>query len=61
MMNENNTNNRYYKRFSLGQRYLHGVVMGTFVGLAFTGMVLRFSHTTWAPALRMVRLRSAAG
>ena len=50
MMNENNTNNRYYKRFSLGQRYLHGVVMGTFVGLAFTGMVLRFSHTTWAPA-----------
>ncbi|MGO9591019.1 MAG: formate dehydrogenase subunit gamma [Candidatus Acidiferrales bacterium] len=51
MMNENNTSNRYYTRFSLGQRYLHGVIMSTFVGLAFTGMVLRFSHTTWAPAV----------
>jgi len=49
-MDENNTSNRYYTRFSLGQRYLHGVIMGTFVGLACTGMVLRFSHTTWAPA-----------
>jgi len=50
-MNENNSSNRYYRRFSLGQRYLHGVIMSTFVGLAFTGMVLRFSHTTWAPAV----------
>jgi cytochrome b subunit of formate dehydrogenase len=49
MMNENNISNRYYQRFSLGQRYLHGVIMGTFVILAFTGMVLRFSHAAWAP------------
>jgi len=38
----------YYTRFSLGQRYLHGVVMTTFLGLALTGMVLRFSRSGWA-------------
>ncbi|HEX4077142.1 MAG TPA: hypothetical protein VHX49_17210 [Candidatus Acidoferrales bacterium] len=50
MMDENSTSSRYYTRFSLGQRYLHGVIMGTFVILAFTGMILRFSHAGWAPA-----------
>jgi len=50
-MNQNNTNDRYYTRFSLGQRYLHGVLMATFIGLALTGMTLRFSHTVWAAAL----------
>jgi cytochrome b subunit of formate dehydrogenase len=38
----------YYSRFTLGQRYLHGVIMVTFIGLACTGMVLRFSHSNWA-------------
>lgn len=38
----------YYSRFSLGQRYLHGVIMATFIGLALTGMTLRFSHSAWA-------------
>ncbi len=38
----------YYFRFSLGQRYLHGLVIVTFLGLAGTGMTLRFGDTLWA-------------
>jgi cytochrome b subunit of formate dehydrogenase len=44
----------YLSRFTLGQRYLHGVIMGTFIGLAFTGMVLRFSHSGWAHSLAII-------
>jgi cytochrome b subunit of formate dehydrogenase len=39
---------RYQLRFSLGQRYLHGVLLTSFLGLALTGLPLRFSHTVWA-------------
>jgi len=39
---------RYYSRFSLPQRYLHGVLAVTFLGLAMTGLPLRFSSTQWA-------------
>ncbi|MGB8476527.1 MAG: cytochrome b/b6 domain-containing protein [Candidatus Acidiferrum sp.] len=49
-MNQSDASTRYYSRFSVGQRYLHGLVMATFLGLAFTGMILRFSHTGWAGA-----------
>ena len=49
-MNQSNVS-PYYGRFTLGQRYLHGVVMATFIGLALTGMTLRFSHAAWAYAL----------
>lgn len=42
---------RYFHRFTLGQRYLHGIVMVTFLGLALTGLPLRFSNTTWALGL----------
>jgi len=38
----------YFRRFSTGQRYLHAVIFTTFLGLALTGMTLRFSHTDWA-------------
>ena len=38
---------RYYSRFSLAQRYLHGVLAATFLGLAMTGLPLRFSSTPW--------------
>lgn len=38
----------YYRRFSAGQRYLHATIFTTFLGLALTGMTLRFSHTSWA-------------
>lgn len=50
MTDQNNASARHYTRFSLGQRYLHGVVMATFLGLALTGMILRFSHAAWAEA-----------
>jgi cytochrome b subunit of formate dehydrogenase len=36
---------RYYMRFSVPQRYLHGILAITFVGLALTGLPLRFSNT----------------
>ena len=42
---------RYYVRFSLPQRYLHAIIGITFLGLAFTGLPLRFSHAPWATAV----------
>jgi cytochrome b subunit of formate dehydrogenase len=39
---------RYFFRFTLGQRYLHGLLMATFLGLAATGLPLRFSAAPWA-------------
>jgi cytochrome b subunit of formate dehydrogenase len=45
---------RYYSRFSLAQRYLHGFLAVTFLGLAMTGLTLRFSHASWAAGLAHV-------
>jgi cytochrome b subunit of formate dehydrogenase len=42
---------RYFIRFSLPQRYLHGILAATFLGLAFTGLPLRFSTASWAVAI----------
>jgi len=53
---ENNDSERYYFRFTLGQRYLHGLLITTFLALACTGMTLRFSETLWAK-----RFAEAAG
>ncbi|HVB34829.1 MAG TPA: cytochrome b/b6 domain-containing protein [Patescibacteria group bacterium] len=39
---------RYHLRFTLAQRYLHAVIFSTFIGLALTGLPLRFSHAVWA-------------
>lgn len=39
---------RYFLRFTLGQRYLHAVLFSTFLGLAATGLPLRFSSALWA-------------
>ena len=47
-MNADKPATAYYFRFSLGQRYLHGLVIVTFLGLAASGMPLRFSDTLWA-------------
>jgi len=47
-INAGNSVTQYYRRFSSGQRYLHATIMATFLGLALTGMVLRFSHARWA-------------
>jgi cytochrome b subunit of formate dehydrogenase len=46
-----NAKERYYTRFSLAQRYLHWALAGTFLGLAFTGMTLRFSTAPWMQSL----------
>jgi cytochrome b subunit of formate dehydrogenase len=39
---------RYFVRFTLAQRYLHGVLFTTFLGLAATGLPIRFSESAWA-------------
>ena len=39
---------RYYYRFSPGKRLLHGILFSTFLGLALTGLTLRFSYADWA-------------
>ncbi len=39
---------RYFMRFTREQRYLHAVLFTTFLGLAATGMCLRFSDSVWA-------------
>ena len=42
------TSQKYYFRFRLYHRLLHGLLMGSFLGLAATGMPLRFNHASWA-------------
>lgn len=39
---------RWFLRFTLAQRYLHGTLFTTFLGLAATGLMLRFSGSVWA-------------
>ena len=43
---------RYYSRFSRPQRYLHGFLAVTFLGLAMTGLTRRFSSAAWPPTWR---------
>ena len=45
------TKTRFYIRFSLTQRYLHWALAGTFLGLAFTGLQLRFSTLPWIQSI----------
>ena len=42
---------RYFLRFTRAQRYLHAVLFTTFLGLAATGLPLRFSESIWARGL----------
>ena len=42
---------RYYTRFTAPQRFLHGFLAVTFLGLAMSGLPLRFSSAPWAMAL----------
>jgi len=42
---------RYFVRFTRAQRYLHAVLFTTFLGLAATGLPLRFSQSIWARGL----------
>jgi hypothetical protein len=39
---------QYYFRLNLFHRILHGVLMTSFLGLAATGMPLRFNQAAWA-------------
>ena len=39
---------RFFTRFTRGQRYLHACLFSTFLGLAATGLPLRFSESPWA-------------
>lgn len=42
---------RYFVRFTRAQRTLHAVLFTTFLGLAATGLPLRFSESIWARRL----------
>src|SRR5215472_8439187 len=50
------TSGRYFVRFTRAQRAMHAVLFTTFLGLAATGLPLRFSESIWAR-----RLASAVG
>jgi len=39
---------RHFMRFTRGQRYLHATLFTSFLGLAATGLPLRFSDSFWA-------------
>jgi cytochrome b subunit of formate dehydrogenase len=41
----------HYRRFGRTERLLHGFLMFSFLGLAFTGLPLLFSHQAWAATL----------
>lgn len=49
-MSQNESSTRYYRRFTPSQRFLHGVLFSAFLGLALTGLPLRFSQSGWAEA-----------
>jgi len=42
---------RFFVRFTREQRYMHAVLFTTFLGLAGTGLPLRFSDSIWARGL----------
>ncbi len=46
-----NAGGRFFTRFTRGQRYMHAVLFTTFLGLAGTGLPLRFSESIWARGL----------
>ena len=45
------TGGRWFMRFTRAQRYMHAVLFSTFLGLAGTGLPLRFSESVWARGL----------
>jgi cytochrome b subunit of formate dehydrogenase len=45
---------RFFVRFTREQRYLHATLFSTFLGLAGTGLPLRFSESVWARGLAKV-------
>lgn len=53
-MNQQAAAANYHVRFTLRQRYLHAILFTTFLGLALTGMPLRFSGAAWAERLAKI-------
>jgi cytochrome b subunit of formate dehydrogenase len=45
---EHKAEGRFFLRFTRAQRYMHAVLFSTFLGLAATGLPLRFSESIWA-------------
>ena len=45
------TGKRFFMRFTREQRYMHAVLFTTFLGLAATGLPIRFSESIWARGL----------
>ena len=45
------TQGRYYFRFNLFHRILHGMVIVSFLGLAVTGLPLKYAQTGWGLGL----------
>jgi cytochrome b subunit of formate dehydrogenase len=43
-----NASERFFVRFTRAQRYMHAVLFSSFLGLAATGLPLRFSESFWA-------------
>lgn len=50
----NNLNRHEYLRFNLVHRLLHGAIIISFLGLAITGMPLKYSGSDWS--IRLVRI-----
>jgi cytochrome b subunit of formate dehydrogenase len=48
VMEQGGSKERYFVRFTRAQRYLHAVLFTTFLGLAATGLPMRFSQSAWA-------------
>jgi cytochrome b subunit of formate dehydrogenase len=49
--NQGGAAGRFFMRFTRAQRYMHAVLFTTFLGLAGTGLPLRFSESIWARGL----------
>lgn len=47
-------NDQYIRRFSDGQRKMHGIIVVSFLGLVMTGLPLKFYYTPWAQHLSVL-------
>ena len=45
---KNGAPEKYYVRFTREQRYMHAALFTSFLGLAATGLPMRFSESFWA-------------
>ncbi len=50
-MTNSGREDRWYLRFNYYHRFLHALIIISFLGLVLTGMPLKYSNTAWAQAL----------